>query len=340
MGTVDPGAARQPPLKTWSAFGNLGRRPSEYEIVTHKMNHTLRDPPLEIGPDRHGNRWLSRHRDGAKLAVKDWDGFRDPDQLTYRTYVTLQDNSETYLDAVLQEFDRLGGGETAPDFLQACLTPSRYLAHGLQMVSAYLQQLAPSTYVGNCAAFQTADHLRRVQRVAYRTRQLDLTWPERLFGRTERGAWEQAPQWQGLRKAIERLLVAFDWDDAFVGLNLVVKPLADELTLRQFAFVARQLDTGVDALVADNLFLDAERSRRWTVALARFAIAEDSANRDRLLTLVARWRPLVGEIVESGSRMLGAFLPEPSSSEKIAAAAEGAWRSFLEEAALQTHRAE
>ena len=31
---------RRPQLRTWSAFGELGRRPSEYEIVTHKMNHT------------------------------------------------------------------------------------------------------------------------------------------------------------------------------------------------------------------------------------------------------------------------------------------------------------
>jgi hypothetical protein len=335
MDTGNSEAPRRPPLKTWSAFGNLGRRPSEYEVVTHQMNHTLRDKPLETGPDSHGNRWLLRHRDAAKFSVKDWDRFRDPDQLTYRKYVTSQDNSETYLDAVLQEFDRLGGAETAADFLQACLTPSRYLAHGLQMMSAYLQQLAPSAYVGNCAAFQTADHLRRVQRVAYRTKQLDRTYPERSFGATERRAWEQAPAWQGLRKGIERLLVAFDWDDAFVGLNLVVKPLADELTLRQFAVAARHLDTELDALVADNLFLDAERSRRWSAALTRFAIAEDSANLGRLHTLIARWRPLADEIVETASRLPEPFLPGLNASDQIAAAAVGAWRSFLEEAGLQ-----
>jgi Methane/Phenol/Toluene Hydroxylase len=266
--------------------------------------------------------------------VKDWDGFRDPDQLTYRKYVTAQDNSETYLDAVFQEFDRAGRAETAPDFLQTCLTPSRYLAHGLQMMSAYLQQLAPSTYVGNCAAFQTADHLRRVQRVAYRTRQLDRAFPERSFGTTERAAWEQAPAWQGLRKGIERLLVTFDWDDAFVGLNLVVKPLADELMLRQFAVAAGRLDTELDALMANNLFLDAERSRRWTAALTRFAIAEDSANRGRLQALIAKWRPLGDEIAATGSRMLGSFLPGPNSADQIASEAEGAWRNFLDEAGL------
>jgi hypothetical protein len=314
----------------------LGRRPSEYEIVTHKMNHTLRDTPLELGPDSTGNLWLRAHRDRVELKVQDWNAFRDPDQLTYRKYVTCQDKSETYLDGITQEFDRIGRAENVPDFLQTCLTPSRYLAHGLQMMSAYLQQLAPSAYVGNCAAFQTADLLRRVQRVAYRTKQLDRRYPERLFGKTERKAWEQLPEWQGLRKGVERLLAAFDWDDAFVGLNLVIKPLADELTLRQFAAVARHLNADLDALMAENLFLDAQRSRRWTAALTRFAIEDDCANRRHLHMLVAKWRPLGDEIVQTGSRLLGSFSAGLNSGDQIATGAAAAWRDFLDAAGLQT----
>jgi hypothetical protein len=299
------------------------------------MNHTLRDPPLELGPDSNGNLWLVRHRDGVKLAVRDWNAFRDPDQLTYRKYVTCQDKSETYLDAIIREFDRIGRPESGPDFLQTCLTPSRFLSHGLQMVSAYVQQLAPSTYVGNCAAFQAGDQLRRVQRVAYRTKQLDHAYPGRLFGKTERSAWEQMPEWQGLRKGIERLLVTFDWDDVFVGINLVVKPLADEFTLRQFAVVARHLNAELDALVADNLFLDAERSRRWTAALTRFAIADDCANRNHLDALVAKWRPVGDEILETCSRLLGSFSAGLTSSGQIAAAVAGAWQDFLQAAGLK-----
>jgi hypothetical protein len=340
MDTRNPEGPRRSPLKTWSAFGNLGRRPSEYEIVTHKMNHTLRDIPLELGPDCHGNLWLKRHRDGVTLRVQDWNAFRDPDQLTYRKYVTCQDKSETYLDGVIQEFARIGGAESGADLLQTCLTPSRYLAHGLQIMSAYLQQMAPSSYVGNCAAFQTADQLRRVQRVAYRTKQLDRAYPERMFGTTERIAWERLAQWQGLRKGIERLLVTFDWDDVFVGLNLVVKPLADELTLRQFAIMARHLNAELDAIIADNLFLDAERSRRWSAALTRFAIADDRANRKHLDALVAKWRPIADEIVNTGSRLLGSFSSGLNSADQIAAAATQSWQNFLHEAGLQTESAE
>ncbi|HET6307455.1 MAG TPA: toluene hydroxylase, partial [Rhodopila sp.] len=264
----------------------------------------------------------------------DWNEFRDPDQLTYRQYVTIQDASETHIDATLHEFDRLGRSAIAPDFLQSCLTPSRFLAHGLQMMSAYLQQLAPSSYIGNCAAFQAADQLRRLQRVAYRTKQLAVACPERGFGQKERPAWLESPAWQGFRKAVEHLLVTFDWDDAFVGLNLVVKPLADEITLRQFAAVARLLGADLDALIADTLFLDAERSRRWTIALCRFAIAENAANTEHVFGLLARWRPLADEILATGSDLLSAFVPDPAAAGQIATTAFNAWRDVLAEAGL------
>jgi hypothetical protein len=329
---------RRRELKTWSAFGALGRKPTEYEVVSHKLNHTMREPPLELGPGAHGNVWLKKHRDGMGLNAPDWDAFRDPEQLTYRKYVKSQDDNETYVDGILREFAEVHAPRDLPavaDFLQICLTPTRYLAHGLQMMSAYLQQLAPSSYIGNCSAFQTADQLRRVQRVAYRTRQLDLAYPARSFGKTERREWEERAEWQGMRKGIERLLITFDWDEAFVGLNLVVKPLADEITLRQFAMVARELDADLDALIADNLFLDAKRSRQWSAALCRFVIAASTRNREHLAALFAKWRPLADEIVDTGSQLLGRF-SRSRSTEEIAACTATAWLDFVREAGVQT----
>jgi toluene monooxygenase system protein E len=218
--------------------------------------------------------------------------------------------------------------DSALALLQSCLTPARYLAHGQLMMSAYVQQLAPSSYIGNCAAFQTADQLRRIQRVAYRTRQLDLAYPGRAFGRTERQTWQEHPDWQAMRRGIEYLLVAFDWDDAFVGLNLVLKPLCDELTLRQFAIEARALGAGLDAHLADNLFLDAQRSQRWSAALCRFIAEADTGNRAHLAAQLRRWYPAGEDIVKTGSRLLGSSA-RSRAAEQIAAATKAAWSEFL-----------
>ena len=60
----------------------------------------------------------------------------------------------------------------ALELLRQAFTPSRYLAHGLQMLASYVAQLAPASRITNCAAFQAADEVRRLQRIAYRTAQL------------------------------------------------------------------------------------------------------------------------------------------------------------------------
>ena len=111
--------------------------------------------------------------------------------MTYRKYTQAMDEQETYIDGLLQHYGEVQHSDrdlsaAALDLLADAMTPTRYLGHGLQMISAYVQQLAHSSYLANCAAFQTADQLRRVQRVAYRTRQLADAYPDRGFGTAER----------------------------------------------------------------------------------------------------------------------------------------------------------
>jgi hypothetical protein len=337
--TQEQTAQRARRLKTWTRFGNLGRMPSEYEVVTHNMNHTTGPTPLEMGRNVPGNQWLLRHRDGIALKLSDWDAFRDPDQLTYRKYTHDLDEEETYVDGLLQEYTAARDtdqalSEGALGFLQNCLTPCRYLGHGLQMASAYVQQLAPSSYVGNCAALQTADQLRRVQRVAYRTKQLALAHPAYGFGRSERAVWEQSEPWQPIRQSVEALLVAYDWDAAFVGLNLVVKPIADEIFLRAFGRVARDCGAELDALINDNLYRDTARSRRWTVALCRLAADANPSNRGVLQGRLRQWTPYGEALLDAGCRLLAAYnqqYPVAALEPEMRAA----WAALLTEAGLR-----
>jgi Methane/Phenol/Toluene Hydroxylase len=323
-------------LKTWSAFGELGRRPTEYEILTHNLNHTTGPVPLEMGPEVHGNVWLREHRDSMRLTVPDWDAFRDPDAVTYGSYVATQDDQETYVEGLLEQFDRDGYDESltaaALDLLAAAFTPSRYLAHGLQMLSAYLQQLAVSSYVGNCAAFQTADQLRRVQLTAYRTTQLRLTHPDRGFATSERDTWENAADWQPIRRAIESALVEFDWDRALVATNLVVKPVADLLLLDQLSKQAAALGAQLDSLVLENLWRDSRRSQRWTSALLTFLGQADSGNRTVLQGYLTEFAPLATGMIDSAARLLSAHGGRPAA--EISAEVRTAWAGLLEPAGL------
>lgn len=332
---TSPGTGAKPRtrrLKTWTAFGDLGRRPSEYEILTHGLNHTTGQPPLELGPDVHGNRWLREHRDAMRLKVGDWNAFRDPDAVTYGSYVAMQDDQETYVEGLLERFDRenhdAGLPDQALDFLALTVTPCRYLAHAEQMLSAYVQQLAPTSYVATAATFQTADQLRRVQLIAYRTTQLRRTFPQRTFGTGERATWEGNPGWQPVREAVEHALVEFDWDRAVVATQLVVKPIADLLFLQQLGYELAVAGATLDSLIAENLWLDALRSRRWTGALLRFLADADSANVDVLQGRLREWASRGHAMVAAGSSLLAQG--GGRSSAQIADAVTEGWRELIE----------
>lgn len=326
-------------LKTWSSLGNLGRRPTEYEILTHGMNHTLGATPLELGPDVHGNRWLRVHRDAMAVEVADWDAFRDPDATTYARYVAGQDDQETYVEGLLEQFDREGHdvalSPQALDFLAAALTPGRYLAHGLQMMSAYVQQLAPGSFIATAATFQTADQLRRVQLTAYRTTQLRRTHPDRAFGSGERAVWEEDRDWQPIRRAVEEALVEFYWDRALVATQLVVKPVTDILLLEQLRHELTAAGCTLDALIIQNLWRDAQRSQRWTTALATFIADAAPGNREVLQGHLDSWARHGHAMIASGAALLARAGGRRDTD--IAAAALQSWGSILEPAALTIH---
>lgn len=328
-------------LKTWTAFGDLGRRPTEYEILTHGLNHTVREVPLELPSGAHGNRWLRDHRDAIALLAPDWNAFRDPDAVTYGSYVAMQDDQEAYIEGLLERFDRDEHdsrlSETTLAFLASTLTPCRYLAHAEQMLSAYLQQLAPSSYIANCATFQTADQLRRVQLIAYRTTQLRLTYPQRGFGSGERATWEGHPGWQPVREAVEQALVVYDWDKALVATQLVVKPVADLIFLEQLRLQLAAAGDAMDASITENLWRDSERSRRWTAALLRFLVEANPGNLGTLQGYLREWAPRGHAMAVAGSELLAQG--GGRSSREIAAAVTTGWKALTEPVGLDVDHA-
>ncbi|HEX6381359.1 MAG TPA: toluene monooxygenase, partial [Acidimicrobiia bacterium] len=202
-------------------------------------------------------------------------------------------------------------------------TPGRYLLHTVQMASSYLVHIPPTSTIGNCAAFQAADAMRWVSRTAYRTRELSIAHPAAGFGENERRLWEELPAWQGFRELMEKALVAYDWAEAFLALNVVAKPAIDEAWLRQFAVSARRSNDTLLGLLADAALRDSERSRRWTAALVEMMLLP--GNQDVLENWLSKWIPL-------GEAAVSAFcgdLPENPEATETAIERMRAFRSQL-----------
>lgn len=318
------------PLKTWSHLATRKRKPSEYEIVSTNLHfHTDNpDAPFELDPNFEMAQWFKTHRNNSPLAHPDWNAFRDPDEMIYRTYNIQQDGQETYVLGLFDQFSARGHDalleSTWVGTLARSYAPMRYLVHTLQMASAYLSQMAPASTISNCATYQAADALRWLTHTAYRTRELSQTFPDLGLGRDERQYWEEDVAWQGWRKLVETALVAWDWGESFVAFNLVIRPAVEETLLRGLGEVGRHHGDTLLGLLTDAQLLDAQRHRRWATALVKLAL-EQPGNQAVLQGWVAKWAPLADEAIRS----YAAALPEAGDLADRAIAATRAYRQGL-----------
>ena len=146
------------------------------------------------------------------------------------------------------------------------------------MLAAYIAQMAPTSRVTNCAAFQAADEMRRLQRVAYRTAQL-AEHRSAIDLDTHRRHWEEADAHQPLRELIERALIAYDWGGAFVVTNVVIKPYFDRLVNVELAgSLAVMNHDPVLRHIHFSLDEDARWHRDWSTRLVHLAISDRPEN--------------------------------------------------------------
>lgn len=285
------------PLKTWSHLAARRRKPSEYEIVSTNLHYSTDRPdaPFELDPNMPMALWFKQNRNASPLKHSDWNGFRDPDEIIYRTYNMLQDGHENYVYGLFDQFSARGHDAMLDHgwarHLARLYAPGRYLFHALQMGSAYLCQIAPASTISNCGTYQTADTLRWLTHTAYRTKELSNSFGDLGFGAGERDKWENDPAWQGFRELVEKALVAYDWGESFVALNLVARPAVEEAILRALGQAGRHNGDTLLGLLTDAQLADADRHRRWTGALVKFAL-QTEGNDKVLADWLAKWAPL------------------------------------------------
>jgi toluene monooxygenase system protein E len=292
--------------KTYWHLLEQRRIPTEYEIVTSKLlcytgegftgkRFELDVPLLD---------WYQRFQQDSPLTCTSWENFRDPRESTYTKYTKIQRDKEIFIDGILEEIELSGyDGRLSPRWLHvlSCVVaPLRYPGHGLQMIASYIGQMAPSGRIVITAALQAADEMRRVQRIAYRVRQLQGLYPD--FATDSKARWQTDPLWQPLRIAIEKLLTCYDWAESFVGLNLVLKPLMDELFMNHFSELALREGDHLLGQIFYSLNEDCAWHREWTQALTRMVIEDNSHNRGVIQGWIEKWHPFA-------TRALQAFSP-------------------------------
>lgn len=290
----DRPAAPVPPrarLRTYSHLAGARRVPGEYALVTSRLLFAGPDRPDEI--ETPLTDWYARYQRGSPLCADDWDCFLDPRATTYTRYTAQKAQAEAVVGHLFQRIEesdydaRLG--PAALSLLEEAVAPLRYPWHALQMIAAYLGQMAPGGRIVVAATFQVGDELRRIQRIAYRVAQLRRLRAD--FAADSRARWERDPAWQPLREVIEKMLVAWDWGEAFAALDLCLKPLFDPLVLVHLGAEARARGDYLLGEVFASLDEDARWHREWSRALVEAAVAARPGNAEVLRRFVASWLP-------------------------------------------------
>lgn len=318
------------PQKTWSHLAARRRKPSEYEIVSANLHYNDKRPdsPYELDPNMFMNQWYKKNTFGTPLKHADWNSFRDPDEVVYRTYNMMQDGQETYVFGLLDQFSQREHDKALDTRWAGTLaryyTPARYLFHTVQMASAYIGQVSPASTITNCNYFQMADSLRWLSHTAYRTKELSLTFTDKGFTVDERKYWETDPVWQGFRELMEKTLTVWDWGEAIVVLNLVSKPAIEEAVLRKLGESARHNGDTLLGLITDAELIDSARHRRWATAFVKMAL-ETTGNRDVIQAWIAKWEPLADKAIAAYC----SALPDVADAAESAKAATREFRRSL-----------
>lgn len=303
------------PLKTWSFRAGQRKQPNEYEIVSvNTIFRANERDKVEMSPDAPVNRWYRDYQTSSRLKHDDWDSFRDPDAVTYRAYCTQRDRDEVYVDGLLaQHAERqhdLGLSGAWVTRLAEFYTPMRYLLHTAQMAAAYAVVMVPASTIVNCLAFQMGDQLRWVSRVSYRTAELRNNWPDRGFGKQERAQWEKAPQWQGYRELMERLLVTYDFGEFLLALNLVAMPAIDA-ALTQIKDQAIANDDALTGFLIEAQLADSARRNKWTKRLTEF-LAVSPDNEKLAAEIVQRWAPIAERAIHAFAEAIRTGTGDPA----------------------------
>jgi toluene monooxygenase system protein E len=257
--------------RTYLPLEEQRHKPSDYEVGTSALlYYPARGFEVETPVWQH----YLKYQRGSALSCADWEAFEDPAHTTYGSYVAARRDQEAFLDRLYERpAPPLAAG------LRSWLGPLsalRFFLHGLQMVSAYVGALAPSGRICVAATFQAADELRRIQRVCQWLARSGTSMAE--LDALGRELWQQHAAIQPLRRMIEELLVTYDWAEALIGLNGVIKPIFDRLWFEQLATLVAPYDDELLEQTLRSMADDARWHEAWYIEWSRLVLAGDPQN--------------------------------------------------------------
>lgn len=283
-------------------------RISEYEEMTRLLQWQA---PYHINADRPSHEVWSD--ESTALRCSDWDAFRSPDKLYYRTYISTQAKSERAVQTVF-EFAQESGqmsqvGDDHVALMKSLIGGLQYPEWGLCMVHQHATRFAMSSWIAGATEFMMFDELRHAQlygRVA-------LAYSESHEGFDEgQSQWMEDDRFQPTRRLIEELLVILDWGKAMLIAGILVEPVLTSVVHALLTSGSLRAGDSLTPFVCQTIDVDKRRHRASVEAFLEL-VCQDATfgaeNRDQISKWFADWLPRVeaAAMALAGNQVDGQF---------------------------------
>lgn len=264
------------------------RRLSEYEEVTQL---TQWRGPYHIDGGRPAQQIWSD--DASVIRSTNWDGYRAPDELYYRTYVLKQSRADRAVSTVFRFAKESGQlARVSPEHvarMRILAGPLQYPHWGLCVVHQHTTRFAMSSWIAGATSFQMFDELRHAQLHG----RLALEYSEIYEGFEDPNpTWMSEPSLQATRKLIEELMTVMDWGQAIILSGALIEPAITSVL--QSLLTSDSLSAGdpVTPFVLQSIAEDKARHRQSTMRFVEMVSADPIFGTENLTHIngwVADW---------------------------------------------------
>ena len=283
-------------------YGNLEERfgdkkpSSRYQEAVYDIQPTTNFHYRPLWDKNHDLYDKSR----TKIVMEDWYSFADPRQYYYGTYTITRAKQQEVAEHNFAFVDQRDLFDSVPEGVKQAareiLVPLRHVEWAANMNNCQITDECYGANFSSLAMFNAMDRLGMAQ---YVTRiGLLMDGNEEASLDAGKQAWMEAPEWQGLRHAIEDMFVLDDWFELMVAQNFVLDGLIFPLLYDRFEKKLTQEGGAAIAMLTEFMDDWYKETVRWTNTLAKVTAKESDANKDLISEWVSKWSNRLTDALE------------------------------------------
>jgi phenol hydroxylase P1 protein len=216
----------------------------------------------------------------TKIVMNDWEDLVDPRKFHYMTYVSTRakQNATSVDNMIFLEKRKMLEKMSDEDIetIVKFITPLRHYFYGANMNNLELTAIGYGGPFCSATQFQAEDELGFAQQVTKII--LELTDNDVSVLDTGKDAWLNAPEWQGMRKAMEDSFVVKDYMELFMIQNAIFDGFMIPLMFSSLPNNLTPAGNIAMSMMSEFIVTVTEETNKWIDAIVKTVVSESSEN--------------------------------------------------------------